>query len=170
MHINMYGGLIPYNGYIMEELLLDDGEIPCDYKCYVFGGRIYYIAMTYDRETIDGVQHFKSVWFNRDWEPMKWSMIKLGYKYKKIPKPIGFEKLIELVEKMGSTLKRHCRIDVYLIDGEVYFGEFTFFCGATLHTFICNLILGYLWISNPDDYNFEDPKLRELVPPFYNHI
>ena len=31
MHTHMYNGAIPYNGYIMEELLLDkNGEIPCD--------------------------------------------------------------------------------------------------------------------------------------------
>lgn len=170
MHSFMYNGLIPYNGYIMEELLLDNNEIPCDYKCYVFGGRLYYTAMTYDRKIIDGKQNFKSVWFSRDWTPIRWSMIKFGYKYKKLEKPKGYNKMIELVEKMGKKLKRHCRIDVYLIDGDVYFGEFTFFCGASLHTFICNLILGGLWIMNPDDYTNEDPIIKKIVPNFYNQI
>jgi hypothetical protein len=69
---------------------------------------------------------------------------------------------------MGRILKRHCRIDVYLIDGDVYLGEFTFFCGAKLHTLYCNYKLGKIWKNNPDIYNQHDKKLIDLVPRFYN--
>ena len=46
----MYNGLIPYNGYIVEELLLDNDNIPSDYKCYVFGGKLYFTAVTYNEK------------------------------------------------------------------------------------------------------------------------
>ena len=50
MYYNMFNGKIPFKGYIIEELLLDEnGHIPFDYKCYVFGGKLFYIAITYDR-------------------------------------------------------------------------------------------------------------------------
>ena len=62
----MFDGLIPYNGYIAEELLLDNNDIPYDYKCYTFGGRVYYIAVTYNRRITDGKQYFDSVWYTRD--------------------------------------------------------------------------------------------------------
>ena len=61
-------------------------------------------------------------------------MIKKGYKYQNLPKPEGLDNMIEIVEKMGKKLNRHCRIDVYLIDGKTYFGEFTFFGGAFLNS------------------------------------
>ena len=169
MYDKMYDGLVPYTGYIVEELLLDDNrDVPSDYKCYVFGGKLYCIAVTFNRKKNDDVQTFNSVWFDRQWKPYKWRMIKEGYLYKNLDKPKCFDKLLELVENMGKVLKRHCRIDVYIINDEVYFGEFTFFTGAILHTFYCNMLLGLAWLSNPDDYSYEDKKLKKLVPEFYN--
>ena len=73
-----------------------------------------------------------------------------------------------MVENMGKILKRHCRIDIYIINNKIYLGEFTFFCGAILHTFLSNLILGYLWINNPDDYSYTDNKLTDIIPDYYN--
>ncbi len=62
MHDKMYGGLVPYTGYILEELLVDkNGKIPCDYKCYVFEGKLYYTAMTFQRRQEAGKQKFNSV-------------------------------------------------------------------------------------------------------------
>ena len=122
--------------------------------------------MKNDKDT----QTFDSVWFDRNWSAIKTKMIKENYKYQQLDKPKGYEKMVKLVEDMGKKLQRHCRIDVYLIDGEVYFGEFTFFCGAILHTFICNLILGFIWLNNKDNYNYVDDKLYILTPKFYNKI
>tara|TARA_Y100000591_G_C21835463_1_gene702187 strand:+ start:537 stop:1277 length:741 start_codon:yes stop_codon:yes gene_type:complete len=170
MHDKMYDGLVPYTGYIVEELLLDENnDVPCDYKCYLFGGKIYFIGITYNRKVVKSVQSFDSIWLTRDWKPVKQKMLKNGYKFKKtIKKPECYEKMIKLVENLGKKLKRHCRIDIYIIKNEVYLGELTFFCGAILHTFYCNLILGYLWLKNPDDYEYLDDKLKDLVPDYYN--
>ena len=170
MHNEMYNGLIPFNGYIVEELLLDNNEIPSDYKCYVFGGKLYFIAVTYNRRKENNEQLFDSVWVDRNWKPIKTKMIKKNYKYQKLKKPYGFETMIQLVEKMGNKLQRHCRIDVYLINGKVYFGEYTFFCGAILHTFICNMILGIIWLIKKDNYEYNDKQLNNLTPSFYNKI
>lgn len=170
MYQDMFNGLVPFSGYIIEELLLDNGNIPNDYKCYVFNGKVFFIAMTYNRKkNIKGNQTFDSLWFDRNWKPIYFKMIKKGYKYNNnIKKPKGFDNMIKLVENISKKLKRHCRIDVYLINGKVYFGEFTFFCGAKLHTFLCNLYLGIIWNYYPDNYNYEDPNLKKLIPKFYN--
>ena len=170
MHEYMYNGLVPYSGYIKEELLLDENDsIPHDYKCYVFGGRLYYIAVTFNRKVVNGEQFFNSVWFDRNWNPSKIKMIKKGYLYKELTKPKCFDKLVNLLENMGKILKRHCRIDIYIIKNEIYFGEFTFFCGASLHTFISNLKLGIIWLKNKDNYNYQDKNIKKLVPKFYNY-
>ena len=169
MHEYMYNGLIPFSGYIVEELLLDENNnIPCDLKCYVFGGKLHYIAKTYNRRIINGEQKFDSIWLDRNWEPIKTKMIKKGYVYQEIKKPINYQKIVMLVENMGKILRRHCRIDIYVINDKIYLGEFTFFCGARIHTFICNYKLGKIWLDNPDDYHYEDKRLKKLVPNFYN--
>ena len=138
MHELMYNGIIPFGGYIIEELLLtENGEIPNDYKCYTYNGRIFLIAVTFNRRIINNQQQFDSVWMTRDWNPINITMIKNNYKFKKIPKPAEYNKLIYLVENMSLNLKRHCRIDVYCLNNKVYLGEYTFFCGP-YHTHICN--------------------------------
>ena len=82
MHDKMYNGLVPYTGYIVEELLLDENNnVPCDYKCYVFGGKIYFIGITYNRKIVNSEQTFDSIWLTRDWKPVKFKMLKNGYKF-----------------------------------------------------------------------------------------
>lgn len=169
MHEKMFSGLIPYTGYIVEELLLDrDGLPPRDYKCYVFGGKLYYTAMTYNRRIENGKQIFDSLWLDKNGIPLRFPMIKNGYKYQNIKLPPEYSRMKELVEGAGKILDRHCRIDVYLIKGDVYLGEFTFFCGAQLHTKLGNLRLGLKWFQHPDNYNTEDIRIRNIVPKFYN--
>ena len=68
-----------------------------------------------------------------------------------LKKPENLNELINLVENASKQLERHCRIDVYNINNKIYLGEFTFFCGAFLHTYICNTILGIIWQFNPDN-------------------
>ncbi len=172
MHDKMFNGIIPFSGYIKEELLLDEkGNIPTDYKCYVFNGEIKYIATTFNRRKVNDKQFFDCLWFDRNWIPIKTKMIKRGYKYvENVDKPKNLHKMIKLVENMGKKLQRHCRIDVYLINGNVYFGEYTFFTGASLHTFYCNLVLGLLWIKYKDNNSYNDPIINNLVPKFYNQV
>lgn len=171
MYDKMYDGLSPYNGYIVEELLLDDNGSPAnDYKCYVFGGKLYYIALTHCREINNGVQTFKSCWYDRDFNPITYHMINKNYDYKNIDKPNGFDKLVSLVENISNILKRHCRVDCYLINGEVYLGEFTFFCGAFLHSYYANFLLGKAWLEHPDDYYHFDNNIIKCIPSNYNNI
>lgn len=150
MYYYMYNGKIPCKGYIVEELLLDNQEIPYDYKCYVFGGRLYFIAITFDRQKKNNKTVYKSVWMTRNWEPIYFSMCKKNYYYRYLKKPNNLENLISKVEYAAQNLQRHCRIDVYNINEKIYLGEFTFFCGAFLHTFLCNTLLGIIWELNPD--------------------
>ncbi len=167
MHSDMYNNRIPDTGYIMEELLLDNNKIPSDYKCYTFNGKIKFIVCTYDRYFDGNIQNFKSVWMTRDWKPIPLKMVKKGYNYKKLLKPKGYEEMVKKVENVSRILDRHCRIDIYIIDGKVYFGEFTFFTGALLHSKICNNILGLFWLLNPD-LKKNKINFKEIVPIEYN--
>lgn len=153
MHDNMYNGRIFSNGYIIEEFLGD--KIPDDYKCYTFNGKIHYIAVTYDRKIVDGVVKYKSTWFDRDWNPIKNKMSKKNYFFKKLKKPKNFSEIVRKIEKISNILGRHCRIDIYIVNDILYFGEFTFFTGAWMHTNYCNRKLGDLWHKYPD-------KLKEI--------
>ena len=139
------------SGYIVEELLLNkDGSLPCDYKFYVFNGKVKFIVKTFNRNVENGEQTFNSTWYTRSWIPIPFKMIKNGYKFTYHNKPYSLDKAIKLVEDVSRKMGRHCRIDVYIIEDKVYLGEFTFYGGAFLHTKICNLMLGLCWKIIPD--------------------
>ena len=113
MHEKMFSGMVPYTGYLVEELLLDsEGNIPCDYKCYVFGGKLYYTAMTSHRRIEEGKQIFDSVWLDSEGRAIRYPMIKKRYNYSQVVLPPEYDKMKELVENAGKKLGRHCRIDV----------------------------------------------------------
>ena len=149
---NMYKDKRIYSsGYIVEELLLNkDGTLPCDYKFYVFNGKVKFIVKTFNRNVENGEQTFNSTWYTRSWIPIPFKMIKNGYKFTYHNKPYSLDKAIKLVEDVSIKMGRHCRIDVYIIEDKVYLGEFTFYGGAFLHTKICNLMLGLCWKIIPD--------------------
>ena len=149
---NMYKDKRIYSsGYIVEELLLNkDGSVPCDYKFYVFNGKVKFIVKTFNRNVENGDQTFNSTWYTRSWIPIPFKMIKNGYKFTYHNKPNSLDKAIKLVEDVSRKMGRHCRIDVYIIEDKVYLGEFTFYGGAFLHTKICNLMLGLCWKIIPD--------------------
>ena len=51
------------------------------------------------------------------------------YDYDKIKKPQNFEYMIECARILSKPFP-HCRVDLYNVDGVVYFGEITFFHGS----------------------------------------
>ena len=66
---------------------------------------------------------------------------------KMIEKPALFEKMKEVATKLSEGMK-FVRIDLYEIEGKIYFGEFTFFHG------------GGFWLFKPDEW---EKKLGDLI-------
>lgn len=165
MYYNVYKRP-PSKYYIVEELLLEDDNPPCDYKCYTFSGKIYYIAVTFNRR-IEKTQKFDVIWMTRDFQPIKTKMLIDGYKSDaKINKPPELDELIKKVEAVSIKLKRHCRIDCYIYNKKIYLSEFTFYPGAFLHTKICNFKLGLLYKMYPDK-NIYLPDIEDCIPKDY---
>ena len=64
-----------------------------------------------------------------------------------IPKPKNFELMIDLVKKLSEGFS-HVRVDMYNVNGKIYFGEMTFTNGSGLDRIIPNeydQMLGDLW-------------------------
>ena len=51
-----------------------------------------------------------------------------------VKRPDGWYRMIEIAENLSKPFK-HCRVDLYNIDGKIYFGEITFH-----HAGGCNII------------------------------
>ena len=71
--------------------------------------------------------------YDRDYNPMPF---KGGHPTNPISpqKPNGFERMVSIAEMLSENL-HHVRIDLYDINGKVYFGEFTFFHSGGVSTF-----------------------------------
>lgn len=108
---------------IAEEYLEDraTGEIR-DYKFFCFNGIVKALFVATERQTRK--EPFFN-FFDRDYNRLE---IKQGHpRADKWPeRPKKFEEMIEIAERLSDGIP-HVRIDLYEVNGIVYFGEFTFY-------------------------------------------
>ena len=116
---------------IVEQLLTDkDGNIPLDYKFHCLHGEIAAIQVDIDRET-DHRRNF----YDKNWKllPFIWSIYAgdepLWPHGRDIDKPVVLTEMINMTEKLASRFD-YVRIDWYVLDDRIYFGEVTFHPGG----------------------------------------
>ena len=111
---------------IAEPFMKEEGQDDLmDYKFFCFGGvpRIMYMSR-------DHAEHATTDFFDMDFNHLPIRM--QAPPSKVLPeKPQQFEKLKELAACLSKGIP-HVRVDLYLINGKVYFGELTFFHDAGL--------------------------------------
>jgi hypothetical protein len=103
---------------IVEEYLKNsDGTGPLDYRFWCFKGVPEVIQ-------VDNRAHDINPFFDT-----KWNLLDLYYREgvprPTIEKPINFDQMMSIASQLSSEFD-FVRIDLYNIDGEIYFGEFTF--------------------------------------------
>lgn len=110
---------------IIAEKYLQDGEhiVPEDYKIYCINGKPKYIAVYHNRYKSDG--NISQTTYTTDWEPRHISF-NINHEISDIvePKPKCLDELLEVCEILckGHT---QVRIDFYIIENQIYFGEIT---------------------------------------------
>lgn len=122
---------------IAEKYMEDEcGELR-DYKFFCFDGCVKCLQVDYDRF----IEHHRNIY------DTKWNLLPFIIKYpsKKgavIPKPQNFEKMLGIAESLSKNIP-HVRVDLYNINGDIYFGEMTFYHGS-----------GYEYFE-PNEWNFQ---------------
>jgi hypothetical protein len=105
---------------ILIEEFLDDGSgnSPCDYKLFVFGGKVRFIQIDVNRFSA----HRQAV-YDRDWQD---TGVKLTYERiaGQLPRPPNLQALIETAETLSDNLD-FVRVDLYDVGERIYFGEMT---------------------------------------------
>lgn len=107
---------------IAEQYMVDEsGTELKDYKFFCFDGKCKMLFIATDR----GIGDVKFDFFDTDFNHLPF---KQGHPWstKEIKKPAGFNKMIELAEILSKGFP-HVRVDLYDINGKIYFGELTFF-------------------------------------------
>lgn len=97
-----------------------------DYKIFCFDGKVKMLFVATDRFDDKGEEtNVKFDFFDRDFNHLDFTN---GHPNatKLIEKPVCWAKMIELAEKLSENIP-HVRVDLYVINGCIYFGEMTFY-------------------------------------------
>lgn len=106
---------------IVEELMLENGKLPTEYKIHVFNG----VAKNLYVVTSRGVDIRYNNYYI-DWTPFDGSQFN-GWKKTDYPlkKPSNFDEMVHIAEALASKFP-FVRVDLYSINGKIYFSEMTF--------------------------------------------
>lgn len=114
---------------IAEKLIQNDEKTQkvsfslIDYKIWCFNGKCHYIWACANRN-----EHTTEVMtYDREWNAHpEYSIFDDGYQHGEVlPKPENLERMIEVAEKLSEDFP--CvRVDLYNVNGKIYFGELTF--------------------------------------------
>lgn len=127
-HVNpyYYSREWPYlkikNRIICEQLLKEvTGEVPSDYKIFCFHGEPKLIQVDIGRYT-NHRQNFYDT---------NWNLLNLSQGYSNdtqyiLPKSVYLNSMLDIARKLSEDFP-FVRVDLYLINNKVYFGECTFF-------------------------------------------
>ena len=114
---------------ICEKLVSDSNGELLDYKFFCFDGKPEFIKVDFDRFSNHTANFYDE----------KWNLIDMrekGYKnyQMKCEKPKNFEKMLEIAEVLSKNFQ-FVRVDLYNVDGKIYFGELTFTPASGKHAF-----------------------------------
>lgn len=130
---------------VIEKLLEDNnGNVPVDYKFYLFNGNCKLIHVDFDRY---GKLRSRSL-FNTDWD-----LLDVQYEYPKgelIERPNNLDEMIRIAQQLSSNLD-FARIDLYSHMDKIYFGEITHYPGNGMEKFTpqsFDFEFGKNWILN----------------------
>lgn len=130
-----YGKIKPR--IVVEKLLLDqNGQVPSDYKLHFINGKFEFLQVDLDRFIL----HKRNI-YDQNWNllPFTWSILdKSGLPVwdngKEVERPKNLELMISLGEKLAKPFP-YVRVDFYLLEEKIYFGELTFHHGGGFEHF-----------------------------------
>jgi len=116
------------NRVMAEELLRSKkGELPSDYRFYCFEGNVKFVAVDLDSVT----DTFKNTNYYRHLYTIDWELIPATIEYPNkesvdVERPENFKEMLEIAKVLSKDFPA-VRVDLYNIDGKIYFGELTFY-------------------------------------------
>lgn len=143
-----YYGLEP--GIVVEQLLINKDNPRAginDYKIFCYNGHAKYIICDVDRY----IGH-KRNFYDTQWKNLHITS-DCQASDREIEKPENLEGMLQIAEKLSESFP-YVRVDLYNVEGKIYFGELTFYPWS-----------GYVQFA-PDDADFlfgEDFELQKYI-------
>lgn len=116
---------------IAEQFMEDENGELKDYKFFCFNGDPFCVQVDFGRFDV----HRRNI-YDMDWHLLQFQN-NTNYPYDethKIEKPECFDKMVEIARLLSQKMS-HVRVDLYNVNGQVYFGELTFFHGTGMTNF-----------------------------------
>ncbi len=135
---------------IAEAILESKDKTPLvDYRFLCSGGKCQYMFIDIDTAGEDGshLEGAKRNVYDRNMNLLDITVSRPRFDPALVPKPENFDTMVEYAEKLSGDFP-FCRVDLYNIDGNILFGEITFF-----HA-------GGLSVITPDEWRY---KLGESI-------
>ena len=115
---------------ILAECYMEESDIQSliDYKFYCFNGipKFLYVGMANYK---NGAKNDELTYLDMDWNPVPFYRTDHKPFPFELKKPYRFCEMVELVKKLSKGIP-FVRVDLYCIEGKIYFSEFTFFPGG----------------------------------------
>ena len=117
---------------IAEKVLRDqNGKLPLDYKFMCFVGEPKLLFLDIDVCTEEGEHtalNYRNI-YDMEFHPVDMIETREQKNINTIQKPEGFEQMVSYAAMLSKPFA-HCRVDFYNVNGEIYFGELTFYHGG----------------------------------------
>lgn len=140
----------PIKRKIVIETLLhdDDGNIPKDFKFHMFHGKCKLVHIVFNR-----INNLSRSYFDEKWNFL--SVKRPDYPQgQKIEKPKNYEIMLALAEKLSKPFD-YVRVDLYELNGKIYFGELTHYPDSGILKF------------EPSSFDFELGKYWKIEPEYW---
>lgn len=111
-------------GILVEPFIGQEGQLPIDYKIFVFGGSARYVQVHLDRENAH-----RWIVFDRDWNRVSTQTSGIDP-----APPKSLASMLAAAETLGRGFD-FVRVDFYEVLGKPLFGEMTFYPGSGLDKF-----------------------------------
>ena len=149
----------PYRGMprrvVVEEFIGDGRTPPSDYKFFMFHGEAAVVVVDQDRFAAH-----TSTLLTPDWRPFDISG-RFAFADPLPVKPPNYAEMLDVARKLSTDFD-FVRIDLYNVDGRIYFGEITHYPGGglvRLQPREFDLALGELWrAGTPIPERFVKPR------------
>ncbi|OMF32605.1 glycosyl transferase [Paenibacillus sp. FSL H8-0548] len=117
---------------ICEKYMVDElNKELIDYKFMCFNGEVKCSFVCLNRDLPSGLN---VDFYDMDWNPMPFERY-YSNSGTEISKPKNFDKMVEFAERLSKGIP-FLRVDFYEVNGQLYFGELTFFPGSGFERFM----------------------------------
>lgn len=117
---------------IAEQFMANKGEKDLtDYKFFCFNGEPRYCQVIRDRSENETIDFFDTEWRHQEFTGLN-PVAKTGLN--PVAKPTDYSRMLKIASRLSEGMP-FVRIDLYEINGKIYFGEITFYPAAGFGTF-----------------------------------